>query len=183
MAVLNAQAGVIDFHANSSSAEAQYAQAGRFATGVVAGFTGYVNEDDVNYFSVNMQSRLEALPNSGVVFGLGFKYFLFSQPLNTGRGVDDINLGLAALLQGGYRFLINDLPTQVVLNVEHSPNIINDGGLNTLTRANLRSELRVTKSIITYLGYRNDRALHNHEDVQVPETYDSSMIFGFRFRF
>ena len=183
MVALGAEAGVVDFNAASSSVEGQYLKSGRFATGLTSGFTGYLNDDDVRYFSINLQSQLEALPNSGVVLGLGAKFFLLYQPLETGDAADDANLGLAVQLQSGYRFIINDFPAQVVLSVEHSPNIINDGGLNTLTRANLRSELRLTDSVITYLGYRNGRALHNHENIDLAETYDSSLILGFRLRF
>ena len=180
---LKAQAEVVDLSINGSSVEGQYARSGRFATGLASGFTGYANDDGVSYFSIDLQSQLEAVQNSGAVFGLGINSFLFIQPLETGETADDTNLGMAVSLQGGYRFIINNVPTQIILNLEHSPNIINGGGLNALTRANLRSEFRITSSVITYLGYRNDSAVHNHKNIQVAETYDSSLMAGFRFRF
>ena len=182
-ATLNSQAGVVDFNIGSSSAEGQYSRTGRFATGLASGFTGYSNEDGVNYFSIDVQSQLEMVQNSGAVFGLGVNSFLLIQPLETGEAEDDANLGLGILLQGGYRFAVNNVPTQVVLSVNHSPNIINDGGINTLTRVRLRGEFHVTPSVITYLGYRHDRAAHNHENLEVAETYDSSFMLGFRFKF
>ena len=180
---LNVQARVVDININNSSVEGQYISTAQFATALNSGVTGYFNEDGVNYFSIDFQSRLEAAQDSGVIFGLGVSSFLLVQPLETGESSDDVNLGLAISLQSGYRFAVNATPTQVVLNLTHSPNIINGGGINTLTRINLRSEFLITPSVITYLGYRNDRALYNHEDVQTDDTYDSSAILGFRFKF
>ena len=180
---LDVQARVVDININNSSVEGQYISTAQFATALNSGFTAYFNEDGVNYFSIDFQSQLEAAQNSGVIFGLGVNSFLLVQPLETGEAADDVNLGLAILLQSGYRFAVNAIPTQVVLNLGHSPNIINSGGMNTLTRINLRSEFHITPSVITYLGYRNDSATYNHENVQADETYDSSLALGFRFRF
>ena len=180
---LEVQARVVDININNSSVEGQYISTAQFATALNSGFTAYFNEDGVNYFSIDFQSQLEAAQNSGVIFGLGVNSFLLVQPLETGEAADDVNLGLAILLQSGYRFAVNAIPTQVVLNLGHSPNIINSGGMNTLTRINLRSEFHITPSVITYLGYRNDSATYNHENVQADETYDSSLALGFRFRF
>ena len=182
LVALDAQAGAVDFSIHGSSAEAQFARSGRFATGLVSGFTGYGNDDGVSYFSIDLQSQLEAVQNSGALFGLGVSSFLLNQPLETGEAADDTNLGVAVALQAGYRLIINNVPAQVVLNLEHSPNIINGAGLNALTRANLRSEFSITSSVVTYLGYRDDRAVHNHENLRVAETYDSGLMVGFRFR-
>ena len=182
-ATLGAQAGVVDLNINNSAVEGSYVRTGQFATGFNSGFTGYFNEDGVNYFSIDFQSQLEAVQDSGVIAGLGVNSFLLVQPLETGEAGDDVNMGLSILLQGGYRFAVNDIPTQVVLNLGHSPNIINSGGMNTLTRMNLRSEFHVTPSVISYLGYRNDSATYNHENVQPAETFDSGVMLGFRFKF
>ena len=180
---LNVHAAIVDINLNNSSAEGQYISTGRFATNLASGVTGYFNGDGINYFSIDFQSQLESVQNSGVIFALGINSFLFTQALETGEPADDVDLGLSVLLQGGYRFGVNGIPAQVVLNVGHSPNIINTGGLNTLTRMNMRSEFHITPSVITYLGYRNDSAVYNHENLPVAETYDSSAMLGFRFKF
>ena len=176
-------ARILDFNMKSSSVEAQYINRGEFAESFSSGFSAYFNEDNTRYFSIDMQSQLEAVPGSGAIFGIGLGGFIFQQELNTGDTEDDLALGLSILGQGGYRFRLNEIPTQFVLNIGHSPNIINSGEIETLTRANLRTEFHMTPSVIIYLGYRNDTASYTDDSINIEENYDSGAIFGFRVRF
>ena len=178
-----ASARILDFNMNNSSVEAQYINRGEFAESFSSGFTAYFNENDTRYFSIDMQSQLEAVQGSGAIFGVGLGAFAFQQKLNTGDSEDDLSLGVSILGQGGYRFRLNDIPTQFVLNIGHSPNIINSGEIDTLTRANLRTEFHMTPSVILYLGYRSDSAKYTDEAITVDENYDNGAIFGFRVRF
>ena len=176
-------ARILDFNMNSGSVEAQYINRGEFADSFSSGFSAYFNEDDIRYFSIDMQSQLEAVPGSGAIFGIGLGAFAFQQALNTGDSEDDLSLGLSILGQGGYRFRLNEIPTQIVLNSGHSPNIVNSGEIDSLTRINLRTEFHMTPSVITYLGYRSDTASYTEDFANVEENYDSAAIFGFRVRF
>ena len=176
-------ARILDFNMNSGSVEAQYINRGEFADSFSSGFSAYFNEDDIRYFSIDMQSQLEAVPGSGAIFGIGLGAFAFQQALNTGDSEDDLSLGLSILGQGGYRFRLNEIPTQIVLNFGHSPNIVNSGEIDSLTRINLRTEFHMTPSVITYLGYRSDTASYTEDFANVEENYDSAAIFGFRVRF
>ena len=178
-----ASASILDFNMNSSSVEAQYINRGEFADSFASGFTAYFNEDDTRYFSIDMQSQLEAVQGSGAIFGIGIGGFAFQQELNTDDSEDDLSLGVSILGQGGYRFRVNEIPTQFVLNIGHSPNIINSGEIDSLTRANLRTEFHMTPSVILYLGYRSDTASYTDEAITVEENYDNGAIFGFRVRF
>ena len=176
-------ASILDFNMNSGSVEAQYINRGEFAESFSSGFSAYFNEDDIRYFSIDMESQLEAVQGSGAIFGIGLGAFVFQQALNTGDSEDDISVGLSILGQGGYRFRLNDIPTQIVLDLSHSPNIVNSGEIDSLTRINLRTEFHVTPSVITYLGYRSDSASYTEDFIDVEENYDSAAIFGFRVRF
>ena len=176
-------ARILDFNMNSASVEAQYINRGEFAESFSSGFSAYFNEDDIRYFSIDMQSQLEAVSGSGAIFGIGLGAFVFQQELNTDDSEDDLSLGLSILGQGGYRFRLNEIPTQIVLNLGHSPNIVNSGEIDSLTRINLRTEFHVTPSVITYLGYRSDTASYTEDFANVEENYDSAAIFGFRVRF
>ena len=176
-------ARILDFNMNSSSVEAQYINRDESGESFSSGFTAYFNDKDTRYFSIDMQSQLEAVQGSGAIFGIGVAAFAFQQELKTGDTEDDLALGLSILGQGGYRFRLNEIPTQFVLNIGHSPNIINSGEIETLTRTNLRTEFHVTPSVIVYLGYRSDTASYTDEAITVDENYDNGAIFGFRVRF
>ena len=180
---LSAAAQVLDLNINASAAEAQYIYQGEYAENFASGFSGYFNDENVRYLSIDLQSRLEAVQNSGIIFAMGANLFLFEQQLNTDDDTDDISLGLGFLLSSGYRFSLNEIPTQIVLNLNYSPNIVNTGEIDSLMRANLRSEFHVTPSVITYLGIRNDSASYSDDKIDVDEPYDSKAMLGFRVKF
>ena len=178
-----AHARVLDLNLNNTSVETQYINRGEFADNFSSGFTAYFNDDNARFLSIDLQSQLEPVQNSGAIFGIGLNAFLFQQDLGTDDDQDDLAMGLGLLAQGGYRFAVNNIPTQIVLNLNYSPNILNTGEIDTITRLNLRAEFHVTPSVITYVGARDDRAKYDAANIDVEESYDSGAMLGFRFKF
>ena len=181
----NAYAQVGDFNINGSNVEIQYSTWGGQSEGFAGGGTFYANTEGERFVSFDMQSRLEAVQGSRIIFGAGAQFFVFEQDLETGDDADDLSVGLGLLVQLGYRFTLGTVPTQAVGAVMHSPDIVNAGELETLTRGDLRAEFHVTPSVITYIGVRNQTSAYSDGviDDRAGGTFDDDVMVGFRIKF